>query len=54
MRIRIKPVVTVVKRKVKSSARRKSSSLLGKSLKLAAKTTLNFGKLMTLVLVGRL
>lgn len=54
MRIRVKPVITVVKRKVKSSARRKSSSFLGKSLKLAAKTTLSFGKLMTFVLVGRL
>ncbi len=54
MGIKVKPVIQVIKRRGRGIAKRKSSSLLGKSARLALKTTIGLGKLMSLVLVGRL
>lgn len=50
-------VVKTAKRTAKRTAlttRKRSKSVLGQSLKLATKATFTFGKLMSLVLIGRL
>ncbi len=54
MGIKVKPVIQVIKRRSRGVVKRKPSSFLGKSVRLALKTTIGLGKLMSLVLVGRL
>ncbi len=53
MGIKVKPVIQVIKRRSRGVVKGKPSSFLGKSVRLALKTTIGLGKLMSLVFVGR-
>lgn len=53
--MKLKTAVRVVKAAKKTARKpRRSTSILGKSYKLATKATFTFGKLMSLVLIGRI